>query len=859
MKTTNLFLSLLLTLGFLLTSIAQTPTPTPSPTPNVVGEVTVTASKANVDPGYQEIRKISDDANAFSGEYATVNNLVLKRDAGIFTLKSGEVYFLKEAQGKRTGAVFFGEGELSLIPPVESEKQMLNFFIESSEVKEQFTNLVLFFTDETFDEIKASPNVKMSVNGSQSGKARDEYREKESLLKNTFRFNMTSRILMDVYSSPRRGFFTSFINGKKHSKLLFQLDPLGLQDIYPEQVSLRNYDGNSGGVWLAFHLAEEYLQGTATSSADRRIFDLLKHDIDITIKGEKIFATDKVTMALKTVGQRVLPFELYPTLKVKRVSDKDGKEIDLIQETKSNDRDLAVILPKTYAVGEPFILNFEYEGGDVVEGKGVGNYILNPSARGSWYPANGSIRFGLDQSTFDINFRYPKQLTMIGVGELIEEKIEGDQKVSKWSTKGLEMKVAGFNYGDFKRKTYIDESTGYELEVIVNSEPPEEIKSLQNRVLEFESRRQSDRIPTNQETVRGGRASGLTIGAFSTSSMADDVMSQTQNSTRIYDAYFGKLPYRRIAITQQPNTFFGQAWATLIYMPYMAFVGETMRAQLFGIRGGTDGFWREVAAHEVAHQWWGHTVGWTSYRDQWMSEGFAQLSTSIYIQFVKKDIDKFNEFWEEQRELVVEPSRSTNGIKPYTVGPVTQGFRLSTPKTAGAYQRLVYPKGAYILHMIRMMMMDRKDGDAKFQAMMRDFIKTHYNKGATTEDFKAIVEKHITPKMDVDQNGKMDWYFDQWVYGKEVPAYKLEYSVKNEGGKYNLSGKITQSGVSDNFAMIVPLYLDFGSGWVSAGNVTIVGNKSFDLGNIPLAREPKKVAICALNDVLATKIENVKL
>ena len=355
MKTTNLFLSLLLTLGFLLTSIAQTPTPTPSPTPNVVGEVTVTASKANVDPGYQEIRKISDDANAFSGEYATVNNLVLKRDAGIFTLKSGEVYFLKEAQGKRTGAVFFGEGELSLIPPVESEKQMLNFFIESSEVKEQFTNLVLFFTDETFDEIKASPNVKMSVNGSQSGKARDEYREKESLLKNTFRFNMTSRILMDVYSSPRRGFFTSFINGKKHSKLLFQLDPLGLQDIYPEQVSLRNYDGNSGGVWLAFHLAEEYLQGTATSSADRRIFDLLKHDIDITIKGEKIFATDKVTMELKTVGQRVLPFELYPTLKVKRVSDKDGKEIDLIQETKSNDRDLAVILPKTYEVREPYI------------------------------------------------------------------------------------------------------------------------------------------------------------------------------------------------------------------------------------------------------------------------------------------------------------------------------------------------------------------------------------------------------------------------------------------------------------------------------------------------------------------------
>jgi hypothetical protein len=842
----------------LQTVFAQTPTPTPSPTPNIVGEVTITASKANIDPGYVEFRKNSDDANAFSGEYAIVNNLVIKRDAGIFTLKSGEVYFLKAAQGRRTGAVFFGEGEFSLTPPVDSEKKMLEFFIKSSEVREQFGNLVMFFTDETFDEIKSSPNVKMSTNGSQSGKARDSFRDKEGLLKNEFRFNMTSRILMDVYSPPRRGFFTVFINGKSHNNLLYQLDPLGIQDVYPEQVSLRDYDSNSGGVWASFHLAEEYQKGTATSSADRRIFDLIHHEIDATLRGEKIFASDKVTMALKTAGQRVLPFELYPTLRVKRVTDESGKEIDLIQETKSNDRDLAVILPETHEVGKPFILNFEYEGGEVIESKGVGNYILNPSARGSWYPANGSIRFGLDQANFDISFRYPKLLTMIGVGDLMNEQVEGDQKIAKWSTNGVEMKVAGFNYGDFKRKNLKDEQTGYELEVLVNSDPPDEIKSLQNRVLEFESRRQSDRIPTNPETVRGGRSSGLTIGAFSTSSMSDYVLTETQNSTRIYDAYFGKLPFKRVAITQQPNTFFGQAWATLIYMPYLAFVGETMRVQLFGVRGGTDGFWREVAAHEVAHQWWGHTIGWTSYRDQWMSEGFAQLSTSLYIQFVRKDLDKFNEFWEEQRQLVVEPSAATNGIKPYTIGPVTQGFRLSTPKTRRAYQRLVYPKGAYILHMLRMMMMDRKTGDANFQAMMRDFIKTHYNKGATTEDFKAIVEKHITPAMNIDQNGKMDWFFDQWVYGTEVPAYKLDYNVKNEGGKYILSGKITQSGVSDDFVMIVPLYLDFGSGWVSAGNVTIVGNKSFDLGNITLAKEPKRVAICALNDILATRIENNK-
>ena len=37
-------------------------------------------------------------------------------------------------------------------------------------------------------------------------------------------------------------------------------------------------------------------------------------------------------------------------------------------------------------------------------------------------------------------------------------------------------------------------------------------------------------------------------------------------------------------------------------------------------------------AHEVAHEWWGHRVGWTSYRDQWLSEGFAEYSAVLYMQ-----------------------------------------------------------------------------------------------------------------------------------------------------------------------------------------------------------------------------------
>src|SRR5207244_13330477 len=35
-------------------------------------------------------------------------------------------------------------------------------------------------------------------------------------------------------------------------------------------------------------------------------------------------------------------------------------------------------------------------------------------------------------------------------------------------------------------------------------------------------------------------------------------------------------------------------------------------------------------AHETAHQWWGGIVAWRSYRDQWLSEGFAEYSGILY-------------------------------------------------------------------------------------------------------------------------------------------------------------------------------------------------------------------------------------
>jgi len=332
------------------------------------------------------------------------------------------------------------------------------------------------------------------------------------------------------------------------------------------------------------------------------------------------------------------------------------------------------------------------------------------------------------------------------------------------------------------------------------------------------------------------------------------MLADAQNATRLYSAYFGKLPFNRLALTQQPAPNFGQAWPTLVYMPFTAFMDPTQRYMATGsVRAATDDFFKYVAPHEIAHQWWGHMVGWKSYHDQWMSEGFAEFSASLFVQQVMRDDHKFTEFWNNQRDLITLSRPQTHDKRPYTIGPVTQGYRLNSGKTGGVARFMIYPKGAYILHMLRQMMFDpRNGGDKRFMEMMQDFIKSHYNEDVSTEDLKRTVEKHMTRQMDLDGNGRMDWFFNEWVYGIEIPSYQFEYQLDGQ----MLSGRITQSGVSDNFKMLVPVYVNVAKGWARIGFATIIGNSSVELKNIKLPEPAKHVAICEFNDVLALKIQN---
>jgi aminopeptidase N len=257
----------------------------------------------------------------------------------------------------------------------------------------------------------------------------------------------------------------------------------------------------------------------------------------------------------------------------------------------------------------------------------------------------------------------------------------------------------------------------------------------------------------------------------------------------------------------------------------------------------------------VAHQWFGHGVGWASYHDQWLSEGFAEFSAGLFLQQAvgpkwQKD---YLDFWERQRVRILE--KNNFGVSPNDAGPLWLGQRLISPRSEQAYQGVTYAKGAYVLLMLRSLMYDdhatsSDKREQPFIDMMHDYMATYRDSPASTESFKSIAEKHMTKPMDIQQNGRLDWFFNEWVYGTQVPRYHFTYEVQPaEGGKIRIRAEITQSEVDDHFAMLVPVFADFGNGMVRLGQVPLAGNNTRKIDFIT-DRPPKKVTLNAYKDIL---------
>ncbi len=524
----------------------------------------------------------------------------------------------------------------------------------------------------------------------------------------------------------------------------------------------------------------------------------------------------------------MLHLDLVPSLRVSSVVS-DGKEVPFIQEDRKLDGAFYVILENLLKAGGEHHLVITYEGDKVVHKAGGGNFSVG--ARQSWYPNLNSFH---DYAHYDLTFRVPKQYTLVSVGKLEKEWQEQGQSCTHWQS-GIPLVVAGFNYGIFKKKEITDKTTGFAIEGYANSETPDYLKeiALQSETAGLES--------------MGAGAGAPSLGTMSPSSLMNGTLTEAQNAVRIYSTWFGKPTYSRLALTQQPDFDFGQSWPTLVYLPMSAYLDSTQRWMLVGIDKGLSEFVEEVTPHEVAHQWWGHTVSDATYHDAWLSESFAEFSAGIYLQVTQKP-DRVNRFWADARKRILEKNKF--GQAPNDAGPISMGFRLNTEKNF-AYSTIVYEKGAFVLHMLQQIMYDKNESDKPFIAMMHEFVEQYRNRNATTEDFQKVAEKYVTPHTDLAGNGKLDWFFSEWVYGTAIPKYTIDYTVtQDSSGKFQVKGSLTQSEVPDNFGMIVPIYLEFDTGIVRLATASMAGNHTTPF-QVVLPKKPKRILVNPFYEVLA--------
>ena len=802
----NICVSLSLSLALLILFASISPAQAPAPGPNS-------------DPTYQALRNLG-----LGNESVSVNNLEFKRDAGTFHLRSGSICFVAPVNGKVTGAVFSGDGNFILDPPA-GERPMLKLLTKEDEFSENFSQMVLRFTDDSYDELKKGGSAGGA--GCDAGPLKDSQHTTRHKLKT----NLESRILEDLLSSQPGGLFLAFIHGKKYNgQELYSIDPHESGD----QVTLATYDENKLGEWASFRMAGDHRPGSVG-----RPIAIQHQQLDTTLeKSANLIGKANTEFVAHLNGMRVVPFDLFPSLRVRSVKTADGQPLPFIQEDKNDDADFSVILPKELQRGEHYTITTEYEGKGAVTNEGGGNYF--PVARSDWYPNAPQSGLG-EYSNYDMTFRIPKGMQIAATGIRVSDSNEGNQNITVWKSEAAQT-VAGFSFGRFKVEQAKLDKPVYAIESYANQEPPDWVNALQQAA-------SGDALPT-----MGSHVSEATLGTMSTTGLNKKSLAEGQLAVQLYTEYFGPSLFQHLQLTQQTACNFGQSWPELVWIPICYYFDTTVRHQL-GMDQGDRGYWKVVTPHEVAHQWWGHTVGFSSYRDQWMSEGFADMSASLYLSFIEKNPKKFITFWNDERDLLTE--RDANGFRAIDVGPLTMGYRTSNSRTGfNTYRRLIYPKGAYVLHMLRMMMHDRQTGDQAFKAMMQDFVKTYSGKSATTEDFKAMVEKHMTRDMDVDGNHTMDWFFNEYVYGTQLPTYKIESSFDpGPDGDIVMSFKVTQSNVNEKFAMLVPLYLELADGGiVSMGRARITGNSSLEQ-KVPLRGvkvRPRRAMVNYYDDVLAS-------
>ena len=719
---------------------------------------------------YESLQSVRvDGANVYA-----VHDLTLRRDGVTFTFTDGQFAFLQPVEGRVTGAVFSGRGHIFAVPPDPEERASIARFLRVPLIDTEFWQAYLRFDEGTAEELHDGLTAQKAAASSNPDLA-NEWNPIIAKLNP----NSSPRALEGILASAPAPYFYAAVNSTSFGTFDVVLDERRYEDVLFGQPRHAN-GADFFDVWTSYTAenARPYLRDfTATDYAtDTTIGD------DLTLIG-----TTTLQLRCLTGGERVLEFELSRFLQVQTVADGDGHPLDFFQNADMRRQEIArrgndllfVALPQAAVAGQQLELRVSYRG-SVVEDDGNGVYFVG--ARGSWYPhLSGSDDF----ASFDLKFRWPKRLTLVATGKEIESGADGNEKTARWrSTQPIS--VVGFNLGEYAVES-------------IHGDP----------LIQLFANQQLEQGIADQLRQRALTAPGF-AGAFHSLPNPAAVLKQLGtkllDSVHYYEELNGAFPFSELDVSQIPGSF-GQGWPGLLYLTTFVFLPPEAQQQV-GLTERTQEQVQElVPFHEVVHQWWGNVQVPASYRDVWIEEGMADYQSLMYDEKRNPSKHALQEWLLRYRDalLVKEPD---TGKTVEQSGPLDFGYRLDSSKTPGAYRIIVYEKGAWVMHMLRMMLRDprKENPDEQFEELLKNTLSDHRFQTLSTAQLEDEVQRLMSPSMDLENSRSVDWFFDEWVRQTGIPEYNLNFSVTPRDSRFLIEGSLEQRDVPGVFTERVPIY-----------------------------------------------------
>ncbi len=695
---------------------------------------------------YQAMHTTLDTLEIDTTTIREVEGVLIEHGLISIVLESGTAALMKPVNGRVIGAVFSGKGIITFQPNNTTERVNLDRFYNAEVLTESITSAVFMANDDVLTSaLEGLPAA--------SGKAA----ELEKLARKLW----PEMVLNDDVEFDNT-LARTLLNDYRHNQFmtLLQREPVGTRlSKDPEFKAYATYDPYDVEPYklYIFTLKDKIstpthvnqcppIDGTRVITDDGidegDLINVMQHTMDMQLN-RSLEMTVRDRIDCRVLADSVLVFDLMLYPTLTIDSIKLIAGDDVTFFRAKEHFYAWVELPRVYRRDEKFSLEVYYRGQVFTR---VGDYtILQTSFL--WQPSHSYSH----KAFFDVTYHYPESMTLASVGARSTFETKDRITTARWVS-GRPVTNFSFHIGFFKRRD----------------------------------------IPSTASNIP--KAAIL----YKTGDQLDAVENDMRQSLEFYTKLFGPLPIDSLIGTELPGSH-GEAFPGMLHLSTLAFY-------LSGDAGTDDFFGEQFTSHEVAHQWWGIGVQFATYRDHWLSEGFAMYSCLMYSQLAAAEGDKFFRLLEEYRKELLEFGKKSIG-KNLAPPAIAIGARASSGASSGAAHNLfVYYKPAWVLHMLRNMMLDLQTmKEDAFVAVMRQFYAKYKGRRASTEDFINTI--HEVTGTDVT------WFFDQWVYGNKIPTYTHAWKKdKTADGRWLTTLRVKQSGVPPSFQMIIPLKVVYTDG-----------------------------------------------